>query len=49
MYTDVTLLQLQMTKYELHFPGTFSVAYGVVADLAISAERGSNVGVVAFG
>ena len=29
--------------------GSFSIAYGVVSDIATPAERGSFAGVVAFG
>jgi hypothetical protein len=33
----------------LNTTGSFSVSYGVIADIASPAERGSFVGAVAFG
>lgn len=42
------LLMLRMLQ-SAGISGTFSVAYGVVSDIASPAERGSFVGIVAFG
>jgi hypothetical protein len=37
-----------MAHYVLNDPGTFSIAYGVITDIASPAERGSFVSVVSF-